>query len=326
VTFAPTTLIVTAGNSETRTYARSDGRVLWSVPVRSALPATSVPGGFAIISSGELLVLDEGSGDVRWRVTIGEAHQPPVGSPERVVAISGSAVRAFRPQDGAPLWQTELGHVPVTAIVLGGTYAFLGLDDRSVIALEPSSGAIAWKTTLDVGAQFIATGDGRLFVVTTGRHLCALDTSRGRMDWGSCFAVRVPASGPPLVHEGAVYLALFDNTVRVFDARSGSMRRREAVAARPATGPVRFGSHLVVPLVTDDLAVLSPQATTPGGPSTSNPGPAQRSLETVAVAADAQMLATITVTPGLTRVLTTYRFTEAAQAPAPSGSNSAPAK
>ena len=115
-----------------------------------------------------------------------------------------------------------------------------------------------------------------------------------------------------MIHDKAVFLALFDNTLRAFAADGGTLTRLETLPARPASGPLRVGDLLAVPLTTSGFALVPLPGPAPVllvSAFDQVPGP---SLRDAAASADGGWLATVSTDPAGRVWLAAYRRTPAA--------------
>jgi len=136
---------------------------------------------------------------------------------------------------GKQLWRAELGRAlskPQCSAVVAGERFCLSADDGTIVALDLSSGQVAWERRIDAGraTHALATDGARLFVSsvdtqpipTDGKALLALDMATGEDIW------RYTTIGHSLsaaaLADGVAYFASSDGVLHAVDAASGQAR------------------------------------------------------------------------------------------------------
>ncbi len=190
-------------------------------------------------------------GDLRrsWHRSIGEGGgyrqkitATPVISGGQVFTMdSDGAVSAFDAASGSRRWTTETQpkHDRSTnvggglAVADGVVYATTGRGEA--LALEPSSGKIGWRQSLEAPARAAPTVvDGRLFVPTIDERLVALSTSDGKQLWryqataAATIALGEPA---PAVADGLVVAGFGSGDLVALRVESGSLAWSDSLAA-----------------------------------------------------------------------------------------------
>lgn len=98
----------------------------------------------------------------------------------RLTAPGSGALSAWRPGDGAVLWQTTLGQA--IADLLATPDALYLAEGTALVALDPASGKARWRTLTPAGASSLAFTDGILFAydgLFDSGLLLALDPAHG---------------------------------------------------------------------------------------------------------------------------------------------------
>jgi len=180
-----------------------------------------------------LAVLDAATGETLWCIEEGKSHHmyaTPVLDPGgRVYAVSGGAVRAFRLEDGALLWETPiaLGRNQATPALAEGRL-FIATGQGQVQALDAATGQLLWtweaatdrplftpyvrygKTTL---ATPVVAGD---FVYLGGAdgYVYMLDTKTGACVWQ--YDLGVPLAAAPALSGNGLWVGGCDGWVYAF--------------------------------------------------------------------------------------------------------------
>jgi outer membrane protein assembly factor BamB len=158
--------------------------------------------------------------------------------------------RALDVETGAEVWRYPMGGY-IGAVVHHETI-YVSSDDCSLYALEKNSGMMRWQHQFAAPGHYPATtADNVLYLTTDGAYaLRSEDASvRWHQDLGSSPSV---SFGPPVVVDGAIYLARIDGhgwgVLYAFNARTGVEywhtpypRNSLAVPLAPATDA--FSSH-----------------------------------------------------------------------------------
>lgn len=145
--------------------------------------------------------LSVGSGDTLeriWQADIGHGGSDKIPLNAKPIVADGkvftldtrSSVRAFHNQTGKSLWEQDIRSLTEEENVIsgglaygGGTlYATSGYDE--VLALDPNSGKILWRTKIKAGTHAAPTAhNGRVFVTTLNNHMITLDSTNGKILW-----------------------------------------------------------------------------------------------------------------------------------------------
>jgi outer membrane protein assembly factor BamB len=284
--------------------AAVDGRVIWKNAGGVVGPPALAEGLILGVSDRRLVAWDRDTGAERWAVQ-GQTAVAGVTSAEGLVVLADDrGLSAYRAADGIRLWGYEIASTNMARPLILPDAVFAATRD-SIVALDPSSGAVRWTAPADmVPTGFAASAHALYFGVERG-GVCSVGRRSGRLNW--CFSVRIPAVDAPAVGTHGVYAAFLDNTVRVFDLEDGARIETYSLGARPAASPTVAEGAWVLPLVSGQvfLGSLDPsQPTSKLSPSDFDTSP---SLEAAAVGADRRTIAVLTVSP-TSRSLTTFRM------------------
>jgi len=191
--------------------ARLDGSLAWTTPVGApldgapALADVDGDGSLEVVvaaSDGAFVVLDAGTGRVRYRRALvpgpRPAHAPPIAiadvdrdGRDDILAGSGAGVlSAHRGRDGEPLWTTYPG-APIDAPPVladldgdGGLEAITAWSDGAVAILDVATGSALWRAKVekdDGGGETLVASPVMAPAARVGRLVAA----SARADGGS---------------------------------------------------------------------------------------------------------------------------------------------
>jgi len=133
---------------------------------------------------------------------------------------------------GKMIWRAELGRAlpkPRTSAVVAGGHYCLSSDDGTIIALDLSSGQVAWERQIDAGhaTHTLATDGDRLLVSSVdtrpipinGKALLALDAATGQDIWR--YATLGHSLSAATLANAVAYFSSSDGLLHAVDATSG---------------------------------------------------------------------------------------------------------
>jgi outer membrane protein assembly factor BamB len=85
----------------------------------------------------------------------------------------------------------------------------------------------------------------------------SLDLTRGRQRW--TWPLGGDVAGSPAADEKRIYFVSRDNILRAVDRKSGNLRWRASITARPAGGPLRISDAVLMPLVSSQIVGFDPE-------------------------------------------------------------------
>lgn len=285
----------------TTTVAPLDAR--WVMTFDSppaASPGFDATTAYVPLKAGELVAVDLNRGTVRWRLEVATAFRPATGE-GLVFTISEQVIEARDAQTGATRWRTPLpggAAVPLyydTGWLLASTPAgdlaalraadgtlvwrrqfgaplsgppgpaldrlYLPLADHRLISVLLTSGETVWSRTLTAPVTSLLALDDQLVFGTTAKDVISVDLKRGRERWR--WRVGGDVSGVPDADEKRIYFASRDNILRAVDRKSGNLRWKANLDARPAGGPLRLPYAVFMPMVSSVIAGFDPETGAP---------------------------------------------------------------
>ncbi len=192
------TVVFGDASGAVRALRVADGSIAWEYKTDDPVYSTpAVAGGRVVFgsTSGAILALDARTGDPVWKVQTGG---PVVASPsvaDGVVFIGSSdhVFRAISLNTGMAVWSYDgvEGFVETRALVADGMVVFGAWDGR-LYALDAKTGKPVWTWTGERPSRYyspaacwpVAAG-GRVFIVTPGPWMTALELASGREIWGT---------------------------------------------------------------------------------------------------------------------------------------------
>lgn len=149
-------------------------RTAWSVRVgpgngaMSLAVAAPVHAVSVASSDGQVVSLDVGTGQERWRAAVGAPLSAAVGSDGRFAAVVTESNELIALDEGKPIWRDRLPGRVITAPLVAGERVFVQSVDRSVRAYDALDGRWLW--------QFQRPGTEPLSLAQTGVLAAFRDT------------------------------------------------------------------------------------------------------------------------------------------------------
>lgn len=219
-------------------------------------PAISNRSVYVANGEGEVLALDQQTGDLDWQYNVGApVHVSVAVSGNRVFAASSKGVlAALNAETGEVIWTKKISEAPPGVPVAVDGRVFVAIPKTSVIAFEVETGRKIWSTPLKHSYTVIAS-DGRRVYMTSGGGVNAVDASSGSLVWrwafDECggksrggiippglFCPLSPAEGAifgPTVSRNAVHVATVNEGIRSIDRATGKLLWKFVI---PRTGGV----------------------------------------------------------------------------------------
>ena len=244
----------------------------------------SVDAGVAYIASGraEVIAVDAATGKEKWRQKVPRSGRaaPTIADGKLFVALLGNAIICLSAADGKRLWsyqgnQNTTGMLGLPAPAYSDGLLVAGFGTGELIGLRAATGAVVWLDTLassrggnpgDLSAihGLPVIQDGRVYAVSMGGLMIALDLRSGRRLWERDIA----SSETPWLAGGFMYVLSSDSQLVCLDRIDGSViwvtqlekwenkeKKRNAIFW---TGPVLAGDRLVVVASTSVAQAVSP--------------------------------------------------------------------
>lgn len=152
-----------------------------------------------------------------WSASIGQGNgrrhritADPVAADGRVFTMDSRAgVVATSLTSGAALWSADLqpgfdrgGNVSGGGLALSDGRLFVTTGFGELIAMDPTTGGIAWRQRLDAGIGAPTVEGGTVYVVSRNNQGWAVDADTGRLQWN------VPGTASPALLSGGAAPAI----------------------------------------------------------------------------------------------------------------------
>jgi putative pyrroloquinoline-quinone binding quinoprotein/putative pyrroloquinoline-quinone-binding quinoprotein len=286
-------MVLLAGAKTLTAFGLIEGDVLWTKQMSALAPASASDALIFVATDAadpKLVAIDQRSGAESWKATLNGPTTGPIAQGSSVFIVVGNEFRAYRASDGAAQWSVPIGAPAATSIAVDGALAVVGLQDQSLVSIDFTAHALVRRTSIDVKPAALLAADGRAYFGADDEGLRAVVLAEGRITWS--YAPQAEAIGAPISDGKTIYFALFDDTLRALDAKSGALRWRVKLGSRPRAGMILADGHVYVPLGDGRIADCPVRTGTPVTYIPS-PGPAsgaaqnESRLEAAAITTDA---------------------------------------
>ncbi len=257
--------VFAAGGSQVVRIAVATGNTVWKTGAGVKLSAGAGVGqGLVLAGSGkgDLLALDQASGQVRWKVTLSsEVTGQLLAAADTVIARTGDGrVHGLALADGSRKWLYTRNLPALSLRGSGGMVVrdgvlYVGFPGGKLVALDATNGAQLWEATVALprgATELERVADVMGNPVVDERQVCAV-AYQGRV---ACFDHR---NGAPLwardtssnsglaMDERNVYVTDDKDAVTAYDKASGRAGwRQDKLARRQVTAPLALGDWVVV--------------------------------------------------------------------------------
>jgi outer membrane protein assembly factor BamB len=227
-------------------YDLLTGMQRWMVAARPAMAPVAGGGLVYIRGADTLRALRAGDGTVAWEIPLADklAVHPVWDNGWLVVALATGEVRALRATDGHQIWSRDLASPAHAAPALAADRVYVPTTDHRIVALSVQSGEPLWESRLGGAPNDILALDDRLYAGSQDNFFYCLVTVDGRIDWR--WRTGGDVIGRPVADEHYVYFVALDNVLRAMNQVTGGQQWMRPLPIRPAWGPVRAGSTIVV--------------------------------------------------------------------------------
>ena len=240
------------------------GERAWTVEQRLDHPPVPGAGALFAASGSRLYCRRASDGALLWsREFDSTIVVPPIWNTGWLVVATGTGqIVVLRSADGLRLWRRDLNSTPTARPAIAGDRLFVPLVNGHVAVLALRSGALIWERELSGRPQEILPLDA-LYVGSTDNHLYRLALDDGAIDWA--WRTGGDIVGRPTADLERVYFNSRDNVLRALDRRNGARRWRRPLGARPADGPLRIDSLVVVAGVSPAVELFDTETGLPRG-------------------------------------------------------------
>jgi outer membrane protein assembly factor BamB len=257
--------VYAAGNNRVVSIAVSSGHINWKADADGKLSAGAGVGQGIVLaggSKGELLALDQKTGQLRWKVALSSevTGQMLVLADTVIVRTGDGHVQGLAVADGSRKW-LYTRTLPVLSLRGSGGMAvrddvlYAGFPGGKLVALNALNGAQLWEATVALprgATELERVADVMGNPAVDQRQVCAV-AYQGRL---ACFD---RTSGSPLwardtssnsglaMDDRNIYVSDDKDTVTVYDKSSGRAGwKQDKLARRQITAPLALGAWVVV--------------------------------------------------------------------------------
>jgi outer membrane protein assembly factor BamB len=273
-------------------YDLTSGLRRWIVAARPEIAPVAGGGVVFIREADRLRALRASDGSVAWELPLAEklAVHPVWDNGWLVLALATGEIRALRATDGQQIWSRDLASPAHAAPALAADRVYVPTTDHRIVALKVESGEPLWERRLGGAANEILALDERLYAGSLDNFFYCVMTEDGRVDWR--WRTGGEVIGKPVADERYVYFVALDNVLRAMNLVTGGQQWMRPLPFRPAWGPAKAGSTLVVAGQTPPLRAFNVKDGVAAGTLTGVAPPAEE-----APAADAPASAEEQATP-----------------------------
>lgn len=221
------------------------GTEVWTRPAETTIALAADGDRVIVAGATELRALRAGDGELLWRVPApGTLVRPPLARGGWVfVALDSGTVAGLHAETGETVWSAPLGGIATANLHVDGDRLYAGIKGGGLAALDVVSGQLLWTARLDGDPTALWVLPGRVFAGTTAPWFYALDGRDGNRRWrwrigGDVIGV--------VAADDLVVALMLDQSMRAFRSGNGAQQWREPLTYRPAAGPVRAETVLLV--------------------------------------------------------------------------------
>lgn len=213
-------------------------------------------------ASSHLYALNSETGERRWsKKLFGPVdHTLAVRTPLVVAATRAGEVYAYN-ESGRELWHKRLESGTATPPVLSGRWLFIGSEDDTVYAMDPTNGEESWGTELDqLETDGLAVSPQALFAVS-GRDIVTVGRKEGEMR--RSIGVDSEITSRPMILDETIYLG--GDRLTAINASGGisvlglefdTKRWTKDLDGRVGPGMAAGDGRLYVPIRSSEGAIL----------------------------------------------------------------------
>ena len=240
------------------------GERLWTVEQRLDHPPAAGDGVVAAASGSRVSGWRASDGSLLWSIELDSmiAASPFWNTGWLVVGTETGEIVVLRGYDGGELWRRAVKSPLAAPPAISGERLFAPLADGRIVVLALRSGALIWERGLRGRPQGVLPLDA-LYVGSTDNFLYRLALDDGAVDWA--WRTGGDIVGTPTADVERVYFNARDNVLRALDRRSGAQRWRRPLQGRPADGPLRIGSVVVVAGISPTVELFDTETGLPRG-------------------------------------------------------------
>jgi hypothetical protein len=227
-------------------YDLTSGSRSWMVTAQPEMAPVAGGGLVFLREADSLRALHVGDGSLAWELPLADklAVHPVWDNGWLVLALATGEIRALRDVDGHQIWSRNLESPAHAAPSLAADRVYVPTTDRRIVALNIEKGDVVWEHRLGGAPNEILAFDDRLFMGAKDNFFYCVMAEDGRIDWR--WRTGGDIIGRPVADDKYVYFVALDNVLRAMNRVTGGQQWMRPLPFRPAYGPVKAGSTVVV--------------------------------------------------------------------------------
>jgi outer membrane protein assembly factor BamB len=238
-------------------YDLTSGSRSWMVAAQPEVAPVAGGGLVFVREPDSIRALHAGDGSVAWELPVAEklAIDPVWDNGWLVLSLATGEIRALRDVDGQRIWSRNLESPAHAAPAFAADRLYVPTTDRRIVALNVENGEVAWERRLGGAPNEILAFDDRLYAGAKDNFFYCIMAEDGRIDWR--WRTGGDIIGKAVADEKYVYFVALDNVLRAMNRVTGGQQWMKPLPFRPAYGPVKAGSTIVVGGQTPPLRVFN---------------------------------------------------------------------
>ena len=227
-------------------YDLISGTEQWMITARPVMEPVAGDGLLFILEADMLRALRVADGSVAWQLPFADtlAVHPVWDNGWLIVANDRGEIAALRATDGQLIWRRDIKSPAHALPALAADRLYIPTTDSRIVALQVESGEPIWARRLGGAPNDILVVNDRLFAGSQDNFFYCVMAADGRVDWR--WRTGGDVIGRPVADERYVYFVALDNVLRAMNMVSGGQQWMRPLPIRPAWGPVKAGSTIVV--------------------------------------------------------------------------------
>jgi outer membrane protein assembly factor BamB len=222
------------------------GTQQWLVASRPLMDPVAGGGLLFLLEADTLRALRAVDGTAAWELPFADtlAVHPVWDNGWLIVALATGETRAYRATDGHLIWSRDLKSPAHALPSLAADRVYVPTRDGRIVALRVENGEPIWERRLGGAVNDILALDDRLYAGSQDNVFYCVMASDGRVDWH--WKTGGDIIGRAVADNRLVYFVALDNVLRAMNLISGNQQWMRPLPLRPAWGPAKAGSAIIV--------------------------------------------------------------------------------
>ena len=243
----------------------TDGSKLWETRVSSeVISVPQVSGNTVVVQSIDdtVTALNAETGKLIWfqenlqpALTLRGSSTPRIESGAVFAGFSSGEARAYRVEDGAPLWSSKVSlpkgsselerMVDINASPLvAGDNVFMVSFQGNAAALDMYSGRVRWSREVS-SYQSMSQGFGSLYLTDQDSYVSSIDQRTGAVGWRQD-KLEYRQVSAPVTYSSYVAVGDMEGYIHLLSQVDGSLAGRYKLGAAVKSQPLSAGDRLIV--------------------------------------------------------------------------------